>query len=77
MPRTVTDLPLTFSSPIRLRLLEDTGGAIRYQEVDEEGVSIPNTDDGVVGSFYIRKHAFGDQAPPEFLSIFIVRGGRK
>ena len=73
MARTVAEVPLTLSSRIRLRFLEDTGGALRYQEVDEHGELIPNSDDGVVGSFYIRKRALAGTEPPEFLSIFIVK----
>jgi hypothetical protein len=73
MARSVADVPLTFSRPIKLRRLDETGGTIRYQEVDRNGEFIPNSDDGVVGTFYVRKSALGDANPPEFLSIFIVR----
>ena len=64
---------LPFSTPIKLRLRATDGISFRYEEVDAEGVFLPNQDEGVVGRFYIHKWALGDVEPPQRLSIFIVK----
>ena len=43
---------------VKFELLTETKGAVRYQEVDKDGVALKSDTDGaVVGSLYLRKAA--------------------
>lgn len=45
---------------IRFELLNDTPGAVRYQEVDDNAMPLVSDEDGVrIGGLYFRKHALG------------------
>ncbi|NIN68875.1 MAG: hypothetical protein GTO63_30150 [Anaerolineae bacterium] len=55
-------LALTF------RIEKLTKGAVRYEEVDENGKAVENF---AVGKFYIRKSAFLGASPPQQIQVQI------
>lgn len=57
---------------IQLTLERETKGAVRYQEVDENGQILGKVD-AVVGTLYVRKKAFPD-GPPQTLSVTLDDG---
>lgn len=67
------------NAPIRFKFLNETKGAVRYEEVDNDGKSA-EPDKMKIGSLYFRKSQFakisGDYAstgkPSEFLSVQVT-----
>lgn len=59
---------------VNFRWLADTKGAVRYQEIDDNGVDRKTDSDGaIVGSLYLRKAALGvfKKGTPKTLSMHI------
>jgi len=67
------------NAPIRFKFLNETKGAVRYQEVDADGKDV-DADKARIGSLYFRKSQFakisGDYAsngtPSEYLSVQVT-----
>lgn len=62
------------SGPITFRITRETAGAVRYDEVDENGEFIDRAADYIIGGLYVRKHAL-PQPWPEALQVTVQHNG--
>lgn len=59
---------------LTFKLEKETKGALRYQEVGQDGQAIPvdsPADSRVLGAIYIRKTALKGEATPQALSVTV------
>jgi len=59
------------NDPIRFKFLNETKGAVRYQEVDKEGADSP-ADKARIGSLYFRKSQFGKVSETGFPPFLVI-----
>ena len=78
MPKAAT-ASAQVNAPIRFKFQNETKGAVRYQEVDKDGVEVP-ADKMAIGTLYFRKSTFAkisgdfasDGTPSEYLSVQVT-----
>lgn len=61
----------TTNGTIRFKFLNETKGAVRYQEVDKDGADAP-ADKQRIGSLYFRKSQFGKVSETGFPPFLVV-----
>jgi hypothetical protein len=63
----------TVTKQVLFILLNETPGALRYQEVNAEGRALKSDVDGaIMASVYIRKQAMGSGVVPKTLTVSIT-----
>ena len=60
---------------VYLKLRNETKGALRYDEVRQDGTSFSVQQGAPLGSMYMRKSAFPNSAYPERLTVDITIDG--